>query len=245
MIDFHTHILPGIDDGSADLEESLGMLRLSAAHDVGLVIATPHFYADEESPARFLRRRARAYQALREGMSGQEAILPMVLTGAEIAFFEGISDCGDALAQMKIDGTPLVLVEMPMTQWTDRAVEELGSIYDKTGLIPLVAHIDRFILLQRDRHLAERLRGLPVLIQANASFFLNRRYSRLAFSMLERGGIHLLGSDCHGLAVRRPNLLPAMQAIRDRLGEAPLQRLETNGRRVFTDNPKKLEAMFL
>ena len=244
MIDFHSHILPGIDDGSADLEESLGMLRLSAAHDVRLVIATPHFYADAESPARFLRRRAQAYQTLRQGMAGQEATLPMVLTGAEIAFFEGISDC-EALAQMKIDGTPLVLVEMPMTQWPDRAVEELGSIYDKTGLIPLVAHIDRFIQLQRDRRLPERLRGLPVLIQANASFFFSRRYSRLAFSMLERGEIHLLGSDCHNLTGRRPNLLPAVQAIRERLGDTPLQRLEANGRRVFTDNPKTLEAMFL
>ncbi|MBQ6267065.1 MAG: capsular polysaccharide biosynthesis protein [Clostridia bacterium] len=244
MIDFHSHILPAIDDGSADLEESLGMLRLSAAHDVGLMIATPHFYADAESPARFLRRRSHAYQALREGMSGQEAILPMVLTGAEIAYYEGISDC-ETLADMKIDGTPLVLVEMPMTKWSDRAVEELGSIYDKTGLIPLVAHIDRFIQLQHDRRLAERLRGLPVLIQANASFFLNRRYSRLAFSMMERGEIHLLGSDCHNLTTRRPNLLPAMQAIRDKLGEAPLQRVEANGRRVFTDNPKILEAMFL
>lgn len=244
MIDFHSHILPGIDDGSADTAESLGLLRLSAAQDVALMIATPHFYADAESPARFLHRRARAYQALRAAMAGQEAGLPMVLTGAEIAYFEGISDC-EELPQMKIDGTPLVLVEMPMTRWPDRAVEELGSIYDKTGLIPLVAHIDRFIQLQHDRHLPERLRGLPVLIQANASFFFGRRYARLAFSMMERGEIHLLGSDCHNLTVRRPNLLPAAQAIREKLGDAPLQRVEANGRRVFTDNPKTLEAMFL
>ena len=244
MIDFHSHILPGMDDGSANIEESVGMLRQSAAQGVRLMIATPHFYADDESPRRFLARRAAAYDALRAGMRGHEAELPMVLTGAEIALFEGVGDC-DALAQMKIDGTPLVLIEMPMTAWQPRMIEELGHIYDKTGLIPLIAHLDRYIQLQRDKHLPERLLGLPVLIQVNASFFTNRRTARFALQMLENGGIHLLGTDCHNLTTRTPNLHAAAQVIREKLGESALRRIDENGRRVFTDNPKALEAMFL
>lgn len=64
MIDFHSHILPGIDDGSASVEESLKLLEMLAEQGVKTVVATPHFYPDRTSVSDFLRRRDAAYQRL-------------------------------------------------------------------------------------------------------------------------------------------------------------------------------------
>ena len=96
MIDFHTHVLPGMDDGAADEETSLGMLRLCTEQGVDTVFATSHFYADEEDPASFLKRRAEAFRRLREAYAagGNDAgEIPTLLPGAEILYFPGLSDC--------------------------------------------------------------------------------------------------------------------------------------------------------
>ena len=68
-IDFHSHVLPGVDDGSATVEESLRMLRLQAEQGVTHVVATPHFYPMQDSPNRFLERRAKTEKRLRQAMA--------------------------------------------------------------------------------------------------------------------------------------------------------------------------------
>ena len=76
MIDFHTHILPKMDDGSKSTEESIAMLKMQAEQGIRWVVATPHFYAEHESPQDFLQRRNHSYQSLqkeieRQGLQGQ------------------------------------------------------------------------------------------------------------------------------------------------------------------------------
>ena len=66
MIDFHSHILPGIDDGSKSVEMSIKMLRREAQQGISRVVATPHFYPQTDNPERFLRRRAEAERILFE-----------------------------------------------------------------------------------------------------------------------------------------------------------------------------------
>ena len=73
MIDFHSHILPGMDDGSQTVEESLTLLEMLRAQGVDTVAATPHFYARENSPEVFLRRRREAWERLDATDSGRSA----------------------------------------------------------------------------------------------------------------------------------------------------------------------------
>ena len=91
IVDFHSHILPGIDDGSQSVEESLALLRMEAEQGIRRVVATPHFYPRHDTPDRFLRRRARAEEILRDEMA-KEPGLPELCIGAEVYFFSGISE---------------------------------------------------------------------------------------------------------------------------------------------------------
>lgn len=223
VVDFHSHILPRIDDGSQSVEESLSMLRLAAEQGIREIVLTPHFYPQHTTPERFLRRRERALQQLRDQMDPAEQ-LPALHTGAEVYFFPNMSH-SDALLELAIEGTECILVEMPMTQWTDRMYRELAGIYENLGLTPIIAHVDRYLGRFRDFGIPGHLAQLPVLVQANASFFL--RGSR-AMNMLRSHQIHLIGSDCHNLTDRRPNLGPALERITRKLGDDAVSWINRN-----------------
>ena len=127
---------------------------------------------------------------------------------------------------MRIDHKKCILIEMPTPPWSDAMYRELEGLYTKQGLIPIVAHVDRYIGRFRTFGIPQRLAELPVLVQANAEFFLQKSTSSMAFRMLKRNGIHLLGSDCHNLDSRKPNLRAALELIERRMGSAPLAAIQ-------------------
>ena len=217
IVDFHTHILPGIDDGSADLEQSIQMLRREAEQGIDHVIATPHFYAQHDKPERFLEARNQAEAALRAEMA-KYSDLPQLGIGAEVYYFNGISH-SDILSELTINKKRYILLEMPLPPWSDRMYRDIEGIWIKQGLIPIIAHVDRYIAPFRTFSIPERLEGLPVMVQANASFFLDKSTRRMAFRMLRQGRIHILGSDCHDLSGRAPVLGDALKLIRDKFGD--------------------------
>ncbi len=216
IIDFHSHILPGVDDGSHSVKESLAMLRLEAEQGIGHVVATPHFYPRYDTPERFLKRRAEAEAILQQEMQSYTD-LPRLSIGAEVMYFPGISN-SEAMSELTIDGKKCLLIEMPALPWTDAMYRELEGLHSKQGLIPIVAHVDRYVGRFRTYGLPERLAALPVLVQANAEFFLKKSTAAMALRMLKKNQIHLLGSDCHNLSSRSPNLEQAVTLIQRRLG---------------------------
>ena len=217
LTDFHSHILPGVDDGSKSVEQSLEMLRMEAAQGIRRVVATPHFYPRHDSPERFLRRRAEALARLQEAMA-EEPGLPTIELGAEIYFFSGISD-SEVLSRLTIGQKRCILLEMPIGPWTDRVYQDLEDLYSKQGLLPIVAHVERYFGRFSTYGIPQQLEELPVLVQANAEFFLQRSTSAKALRMLKKKQIHLLGSDCHDLTSRKPNLMEAVALIEKKLGE--------------------------
>ena len=220
IVDFHSHILPGVDDGSACLEESIAMLRMEAEQGIRYVVATPHFYAQHDSIEDFLERRAEAELRLREEMAKYEN-LPGLAVGAEVYYFRGISQ-SDVLQKLTIGHNPFCMIEMPMATWTDTMYRELERIYRDQGIRPIVAHVDRYFSRFRTFGIPEKLEELPVLVQANASFFNGSSSSR-AMKMLRKRQIHLLGSDCHNTHSRQPNLGKAVERIKKHAGMEMLE----------------------
>lgn len=233
IIDFHSHILPGIDDGSASVEESIAMLRLEAEQGVTHVVATPHFYPRYDAPERFLSRRAEAEKRLREEMAKHDN-LPEIHIGAEVYYFPGISE-SDALPGLTITGKRSILIEMPHSPWTASMYRELEELYTRRGIEPIIAHVDRYIRPLQTHHIPQHLLELPVLVQANAEFFLKRSTQRMAMHMLKEDRIHLLGSDCHNMRSRRPNLDAAVKRIVARLGDGAIERVNMYAQNVLFD----------
>lgn len=232
--DFHSHVLPGIDDGSSSLEESIAMLELEAKHGVSHVVATPHFYARHDSPEQFFKRRMDAELRLRE-IIGKREDLPQITVGAEVYYYSGISE-SNILQKLTIGNTKYIMIEMPFPPWTDAMYEELRRIQMRQGLTPIVAHVDRYIGPFRTYQIPERLQELPVLVQANASFFLRRGTQHMALRMLKEDKIHLLGSDCHNMKERPPNLRPAAKKIHEKLGRDTLRRIYSYEKDILRNN---------
>lgn len=226
LFDFHTHVLPGMDDGSRTAAESLAMLRAAARDGVQYVAATPHFYPHRETPDAFLARRDVAWETLGRAIA-EECGLPTVLPGAEVYAFEGMSDCED-LRRLTLAGGDALLVEMPMTAWSDRLLAELTGIQQKLGLVPVVAHIDRYLTRFNAKRVMARMADLPVFLQANSRFFLERSTRRMALRFLDDQRIHVLGSDCHDETRRPPNLGMAADIIAKRLDSSILSRVYQN-----------------
>ncbi len=232
--DFHSHILPGIDDGSASVEESIKLLEIEAEQGIKRVVATPHFYANHDSPERFLERRANAKALLEKALENRED-MPKIEIGAEVHFFRGISD-SEFLPELTITNKRFILIEMPDSDWTESMYSELESIYYQRGITPIIAHMDRYISPFRTRKIPEKFAKMPVLVQANASFFLEGGLtSRLALKLLKEDKIQLLGSDCHNLTKRPPKLGLAAEIIKKKLGNEFLERIDRYGENIFCD----------
>lgn len=223
IVDFHSHILPRVDDGSQSMSESLAMLRLEADQGIRHIVATPHFYAKHDTPERFLRRRAEALSLLQEKLRDQ-ADAPHIHAGAEVYYFSGMSD-SEALSELTIAQKKYILLEMPSAPWTEAMYREIEAIYVKRGIVPVIAHVDRYISPFRTFRIPQRLVELPVLVQANAEFFLQKATARMALRLLREDKIQLLGSDCHNVSSRAPNLGAAVGFIEKHLGKTALQRI--------------------
>lgn len=209
-IDWHAHILPQMDDGSASVEESLDMLKLLADSGVEAVALTPHFYPDRSYPAAFLKDREESYQKLQtiffEGM-------PKLLLGAEVAYFDGLRTCDD-MRSLVIEQTNCLLIEMPMRAWNERMFENILRLAKRIEITPVLAHIDRYFLRRNDWELIAQYLDEGGLVQGNAEFFVHNRASeRRALNLFDDGVVQLLGSDCHNMTKRPPMIGKAFDIV--------------------------------
>ena len=230
MFDVHCHILPGIDDGSKDVQMSLEMLRMSAEQGVEGMIFTPHFYADMNDPETFLRRRENALHEL-EGELSSLSTVPRFTTGAEVHYFRGMSRTND-LERLCIGNSDYILIEMPFRDWQSVFVDEIEEISTVLGLRVIIAHIERYF--DQDKKLVKRLlNNTDLLIQCNAEFFIEKKTASKAIKLLKSGRIDLLGSDSHNLGSRRPNLAEAIEIIAKKDKKGALDHIERMSRTIF------------
>ena len=228
MIDFHSHILPGIDDGSSSVEESLAMLSALRGQGVDTVVATSHFYASHRSPQEYLERRNRAYERLEASLP---ETAPHILLGAEVLYFPGISRMED-LTGLCTEGTNMLLLEMPFTSWSEHMIREVKDLAYSGKVQILMAHIERYYFKQ-PKSVWDEFLDLDILMQSNADFFLPFRTQRKALRLLEEGRIHLLGTDCHNMSSRAPRMDEARERIRKHCGEKKLREIDSLGREVL------------
>lgn len=213
MTDFHSHILPEMDDGSRSVEESLLMIKALAGQGIDRIVATPHFYANDESVNDFLGRRQKAYD---EMMNACLPGMPIIIQGAEVRYYEGISRLSD-LKSLCVQGTKLLLLEMPFTKWTEYTLRELIDISSGGKVTLVFAHIDRYLKFQKP-DVWYRLADSGILMQLNSSYVNDFFTSHKAINLLKKGIVHFLGSDCHNMNDRAPDIGKALNTIEKKLG---------------------------
>lgn len=228
MTDQHTHILPGMDDGSKSPEMSLELLRAEAAQGVDTVILTPQYDRMRESDVHFLERRSLFWERLHEAILAlpeeEREGLPSLLLGAEVAWTPDLIDCRH-LADLCITGTQAFLLELPVAPWRSSMFIQIQNLMTSTGLTPVIVHIDRYWTNQKPELLKE-LFSLRLPVQLSAETLLHFSTRGKALKALRSGQVRYLMSDCHDPRYRRPNLGQAMAVIEKKLGEDIRRQLE-------------------
>ncbi len=212
MIDFHTHILPCLDDGAKDVETATKMLQSELEQGVQTVVFTSHYYGKTISPSAFLEERKKAMDSL-------QPYIPSALNvrlGAEV-HFTGINlPDYDQLCHLAIEGTRYILLELPFTtKWTEILVDRIYDFGYETGLIPIIAHVERYLEVLRKPSILSDLVGMGCLLQVNARAFTDKWERSLAFALLKRGWVHCIGSDAHDMDMRAPCLATAKKAFEE------------------------------
>ena len=225
MIDFHSHVLPNVDDGSSSVEESLAMLRALKQQGVNTVCATPHFDATTETVEEFLKKRQSAYESLLPHLDDS---CPRILLGAEVAYYEGISRLED-LTKLRLEGTRVLLLEMPFCRWSGYALTELRELSCAGRIQLMLAHVERYRKFQKPG-VFDKLLEYGIVMQVNASYFLDWRTRRKALRMLDKGIVHVLGTDCHNMEHRPPRIGEAFDTISKRFGDGMISEMERFGK---------------
>ena len=216
MIDLHSHILPGVDDGSQSIEMSLQMLQTAFKSGVDTVVSTSHCYPRaEENIESFLARREHSFKKLKNEMSGIENI-PEIVLGCEVNVTTDIAEMKN-IGKLRIQGTDYILVEMPHGHWKEWMID---TVYKLTllGHKPIIAHIDRY--MSHNSELLKALFELDVIYQVNTDLFIDRRMKKFTDKLLDAGRLHVLGSDMHNLTSRKPNFPEACEIITKRYGKS-------------------------
>lgn len=231
MIDIHSHVLPGIDDGSQNPEMSIEMLRESYKQGIDTVVATPHFYIKHDTVDSFLKKRNNAYNILMESLKDEKEI-PGIYLGAEIFYFNGISKI-EGLEKMCINNTNYILLEMPFSKWNSRVFQEVEDIIYNRRLVPVIAHLERFVAFQKGTDNIERLVGMKVIPQMNGEHLLSFFTKGKALKWIDSGIIRLLGSDMHNTSSRPQNLGQACEIIIKKFGNEAIDDIINTSKTVI------------
>ena len=200
LIDVHCHILPCIDDGAKSKEESISMLL--AEHDQGVdrIIFTPHFYAHREKSVNdFLEKRQKAFDEIKN-----ESPIKNMHLAAEVAIESDLSKLPD-IEKLAIEGTNLILLELPYRPFENWIAEEIYNISIRYGLKIILAHPHRYCNTYTDSQMNQVL-SLCSYWQINNEAFGNWKESRFVKKLIKRDLSKVIFStDAHGVTYRKPN----------------------------------------
>lgn len=234
MIDFHSHILPGMDDGANDVEESLALLSLLKEQGVTTVVATPHYRSD--CPVgEFLHRRRKCYEKLKAAMEASAEEFPDVVLGAEVAINERLLEHKN-LARLCIEGTEYILAEMPDRFWEPFLYHILYALSAQHRLKVIIAHVDRYFSTFRHNEKILKLIDMQPVFQVNAPALMYRKGKKLLRWLCRCGANFILGTDCHNMKNRKPVFEKPVKYIAQKYGEEFLEDLNSFSNNLLNSN---------
>lgn len=198
--DLHSHFLPKMDDGAETPAESLAILSYLAEHGIETVAATPHYHYHVESVDSFLERRERSFELLRSHIreaGANEGALPRLVPAAEVRIYRGMTESCD-LSRLCYGKSRYILLEMPFVPFERFIIDEIDNIRYQYGLIPVIAHINRYLPYYSKKDMEQLIFGEGLIFQINGEAALLRRRSlRRMRELLKSDAPFLFGFDIH------------------------------------------------
>ena len=250
MIDFHSHILPNIDDGSRSIEETFNLIK--EAKEVGFegIVLTSHYiegYYETDVPERDVW-----VNAIKENLNTKGIDIDLYL-GNEIYISENMMDLLINNKASTINNTCYVLFEMPLNAEPMDLYNVIYSLQENK-LIPVLAHPERYKFVQKEPELIYDLIEKGVLMQANYGSILGQygeSAQMIVRKFFENNMIHFLGSDVHRQNTIYKNIPRALDAISEIIGEEKLRELTTtnpklalNNKRIDIEEPEEFTLTF-
>ncbi len=228
MIDFHSHCLPGIDDGSKSVDESKLMLKDSFSQGVTLCTATPHVKVHSRNDIDiFLDKRCDSFNKLLSSLENDKERIPRISLGAELFLDNDVSEF-ENLNKLCIQNTNLLLCELSVKHYDERYAEWLYSAKVK-GMRPILAHIERYPYINE---LISDLGNVDIIYQINAETVLHRKGRRFLTNCCEAGNTVIVSSDMHNMGLRSCKMKKAHEKLH--------KHSEELAKTVFSVNPKKI-----
>ena len=239
MIDFHSHILPNIDDGSRSIEETFNLIKEAKKVGFEAIISTSHYmenYYETDVPEREVW-----VKAIYENLKTKDIDTKLYL-GNEIYFSENIIELLEKRKASTINDTSYVLFELPLNA---EPMNLYDVIYDmlQYKLVPVLAHPERYSFVQKDPDLIYDLIEKGVLMQANYGSIIGQYGEKaqiIVRKFFENNMIHFLGSDVHRQNTIYPKIPMALELISEIIGDDKLEELTTKNPKLVLNN-KKIE----
>lgn len=238
MIDIHNHMLPGLDDGPKDWEESLAMARMAVEDGIREVVCTPHWqsgvYANTRS---VIQERLESFQK----KLGEHEIPLEVHPGSElhidVALLEKINK--GELCTLN-DSGHYAMIELPK-EILPQKMEDFFWSFLNEKITPVLAHTEKYLFLLQEPSILYDWIRMGILTQITASSLVGRygpEWERFALKLLEHGMVHMIATDAHGRKIRRPKMDSARKVAEQVLGkDMALELVRGTPKRILKGEP--------
>lgn len=239
MIDFHTHILPNIDDGSQSVEETFNLIKEAEKSGFEKIISTSHYIEGYYEVGN--REREVWIDSLNKKLA-EENIKVNLYMANEIYITENIIKLLEEKKATTINNTNYVLYEMPLNTKPLNLYDMLFEM-QRYKLVPILAHPERYLFVQKEPELIYELIEKGVLMQVNYGSFIGQYGTKaqiIAKKLLENDMIHFLGSDVHRQNTIYPKIPKILDELKILVGEEKIKEItEVNPEKVL--NNKRIE----
>lgn len=235
MIDFHSHILYGIDDGSKDEAMTIDMVKLAAKSGTKGIVATPHFFRGRfQVPFEEIKREVEGLKDLVK----DKCIDIEIYCGQEVYYTEKILEsyqCGDIAT---IENSRYMLIEFPLREFSlDKVINDIYELQLK-GIVPIIAHPERYKTFTEAPELINKFIEEGFLFQLNTgSIFgdFGRNVKKTAELFVKHGIYSVIGSDGHRSDVRTTDMTRGIRAI-EKINPGYVMEMEKISREILMNN---------
>ena len=233
IVDIHSHVLPGLDDGAKNLSESLSMLRLAVSEGISDMIVTPHFHT-----GRFAAAPGKIRQKLQlvQDAADRERIPVRLYLGSEIYYFDEILSALWEERLCTMNGTHCVLLEFSPSVLFQTVQNAMDRVIGE-GYQPVLAHAERYACLLKNADDAVFLRSMGVQLQVNASSVTGKNgleAKRFVHRLMKYEAVDYIGTDAHGSVHRTPEIARCREMVERKYGrDYAYQVMRGNAVRMF------------